>query len=350
MTSRTHTEALRRRLPAEWEYDSAILMAWPDESTDWDYILPEVTRCYRQLIGAIVAERPVVLLVKDIVKAQASLVDLVPNKNLFFKEIEYNDTWARDFGPITIEEDGSYKCLDFKFNGWGLKFAACHDNLINLRLSESSVITAPLENHLGFVLEGGSIESDGQGTLFTTSECLLSPNRNGQMARVEIEQCLKDAFGLDRVLWIEHGYLAGDDTDSHIDTLVRIAPNETLIYVKCDDPDDEHYEALGMMERQLAEFRTTQGQPYNLVSLPMPDKITCEGERLPATYANFLVTPTSVFYPTYRQQQKDILAGQILKIVFPNHNIVGIDCLPLIMQHGSLHCVTMQLPREILPI
>lgn len=341
---------MERYMPAEWECDSAVLMALPHKDTDWNYILDEVTRCYFDIVDAVTRERPVILLVDNIESARSIMSGITNPDNLYYCQIKTNDTWARDFGPITVIENGRPLCLDFSFNGWGLKFPACFDNLITSRLKEASVLIAPVENRLGFVLEGGSIESDGAGTVFTTSECLLSKNRNGGMNKEQIETYLKDALGAERIMWIDYGYLAGDDTDSHIDTLVRIAPNDTLLYVKCSDPSDEHFEELNKMESQLKEFRTSDGMPYNLIALPMPDAIVIDGERLPATYANFLVTPTSVSYPTYGQKQNDELAGQILKIAFPNHNIRGIGCIPLIRQHGSLHCITMQMPKKVFPL
>ena len=199
------------------------------------------------------------------------------------------------------------------------------------------------------MVEGGALESDGAGTLLTTSECLLSPNRNGEWSQARIEEYLKETFGLQRVLWLDHGYLAGDDTDSHIDTLARFAPGDTIIYVQCTDPTDEHYEALRRMEEQLRTFTTLEGTPYRLLPLPMADAVYDEnGERLPATYANFLIMNDAVLYPTYRQPANDRAAAQVLQQAFPDREIVGIDCSPLIRQHGSLHCVTMQYPQNVL--
>ena len=269
-------------------------------------------------------------------------------ENVRFLKCETNDTWARDHGAITLLDADGVSLLDFKFNRWGLKFASDKDNLITRRAVESEVMKGKYVNRLGFVLEGGSIESDGMGTLLTTSECLLSPNRNGQMNRVEIEEYLRSVFHLQRVLWLDHGYLAGDDTDSHIDTLARFCPADTIAYVQCKDADDEHYEELHRMEEQLKTFRTLKGEPYRLLALPMADKIEEEGERLPATYANFLILNDAVLYPTYRQPENDARAGEVLREAFPGYEIIGIDCRALIKQHGSLHCVTMQYPVGVL--
>lgn len=340
-----------RRMPAEWEHSGAVLIAWPHADTDWAYMLDDVTRCYTDIARAVIAGgSTLVVVAPDIELPRKYLAGVGPDR-IIFCQVMTNDTWARDFGPITVSDNGNIRLVDFCFNGWGLKFAACFDNLINSKLAAASLFSAPLENRLGFVLEGGSIESDGRGTILTTSECLLSPNRNGDLSRQEIERYLHDALGAQRVLWIDHGYLAGDDTDSHIDTLARLCPHDTILYVKCDNPDDEHYAQLSLMEKDLMALRTAEGLPYNLVALPLPDPVYDEeGQRLPATYANFLITDTQILLPVYNQPANDLLARQIMQIAFPEREIVPIDCSPLIRQHGSLHCVTMQLPKEILPI
>ena len=201
----------------------------------------------------------------------------------------------------------------------------------------------------GLILEGGSVESDGKGTLLTTRECLLSPNRNPHLDQAAIEQELARCLGADHFLWLAHGYLAGDDTDSHIDTLARLAPDDTILYVHCDDPEDEHFPALAAMEKELAAFRTKGGKPYRRLPLPWPKaRFDGEGNRLPATYANFLIINHAVLVPTYRDP-KDSEALAVVAEAFPGREVIGIDCLPLIFQHGSLHCITMQLPEGVLP-
>ena len=296
-----------------------------------------------------IAEREILLIVTpepDEVRKQISAT--VNMANVRFLKCQTNDTWARDHGAITLLDEGTPSLLDFTFNGWGLKFASDKDNLITRQAIEAGVMHGRYVNRLGFVLEGGSIESDGQGTLLTTSQCLLSPNRNGQMNRDEIEAYLCSEFRLQRVLWLDHGYLAGDDTDSHVDTLARFCSPNTIAYVQCTDTQDEHYEALRRMEEQLKTFRTADGAPYRLLPLPMADRIEEDGERLPATYANFLIMNSAVLYPTYCQQENDARAKEVLQEAFPNHEIIGIDCRALIRQHGSLHCVTMQYPTGVL--
>ena len=250
-----------------------------------------------------------------------------------------NDTWARDHGFITVEEsDGTKVLLDFQFNGWGQKFAAELDNQINRHLYEQGLVEGRYESHLDFVLEGGSIESDGRGTIFTTRCCLMAPHRNQPLTQQQIDDRLKQYLGAERVVWLEHGSLIGDDTDGHIDTLVRICPDDTIIYT---GGDGDHPD-LDDMERELQTLRTLDGQPYRLLKLPLPRPIYDDGDRLPATYANYLVVNGAVLVPTYNQPDLDAEAMRVVGQAYPDREIVGIDCRPVIRQHGSLHCCTMQ--------
>lgn len=338
-----------RRLPAEWEPQAFVQLTWPHEATDWNEVLPQVEACYQQMAAAICQRVPLLIVASP---QCGNLPTYKYNKVC----CPTNDTWARDHAFITCLEqsaDGQQHrlMLDFQFNGWGMKFAANHDNQINQAVWEQRAEGLfgngdHYENHLDFVLEGGSIESDGRGTILTTVSCLLAPNRNEPMSQQQIEDELKRRLGADRVLWLHHGHLEGDDTDGHIDTLARLCPDDTIAYVRCDDPADSHYEDLAAMEAELAAFRTTDGKPYRLVPLPMPAPIyDDEGQRLPATYANFLITNQAVLYPTYRQPSLDLQAARQLRLAFPRHDIVPIDCSVLILQHGSLHCSAMQVPQ-----
>lgn len=301
---------------AEWEPQSAVQLTWPHKDTDWAPILPEITAVYEEMKREIESRETVIV------------VDDIP----------HNDTWARDHGFITVEENGQLMLLDFKFNGWGEKFAAELDNDINRQLYEQQLVKGIYESHLDFVLEGGSIESDGKGTIFTTTCCLMAPHRNQPLTQQEIEQQLKEWLGAERIVWINHGSLIGDDTDGHIDTLVRIAPNDTLLYIGADD---EHPDLL-LMEQELQQLRTIDGHPYRLLRLPMPRPIYDDGERLPATYANYLVINGAVLVPTYNQPDLDQEAISTIGKAFPDREIIGIDCRAVIRQHGSLHCCTMQ--------
>lgn len=331
-------------LPAEWHPQSFIQLTWPHQDTDWSYMLDEVEECFLNLAREIASRQPLLLVAPEFPKA---LENFEFKENVFYVECPTNDTWARDHGFISLlNEQEEVRLVDFCFNGWGMKFAACKDNLINSQLVKGSLLNGTYQNYRNFVLEGGSIESDGEGTLLTTSLCLLAPNRNDTLDKQEIEDYLKKSFNLKQVLWLDHGYLAGDDTDSHIDTLARLCPDHTICYVQCTDTEDEHYTELKKMEEQLKEFRTLDNEPFRLLGLPMPEAIFDEdGERLPATYANFLIMNDAVLYPTYDQPENDRKAACVLQEAFPGKEIVGVDCRALIKQHGSLHCVTMQYPR-----
>ena len=336
-------------LPSEWAQQSAIQLTWPHENTDWAYMLDEVEECFVNLAREIAARQLLLIVTPQPEHVRSRIADVVNMNNVRIVECMSNDTWARDHGGITVYVDGKPVVYDFAFNGWGLKFAACYDNLITSQLNKQAVLKARYENRLNFIIEGGSIESDGCGTMLTTSECLLSPNRNGEWGKEDIEQYLREAFGLEQILWLDHGYLAGDDTDSHIDTLARLAPDNTILYVRCNDETDEHYEALKAMESQLRTFTTLDGKPYRLMPLPMAQAAYDEeGERLPATYANFLIMNEAVLYPTYGVPALDDEAAHVIAKAFPGREVVGIDCQALIKQHGSLHCVTMQYPTNVI--
>lgn len=337
------------RLPAEWEHADTLLIAWPHKDTDWNYMLDEVCRCYTEIVRHASRRGLVIIATPEPDAVTRWLTDAgIDPAGFQTVYVPTNDTWARDFGPITlVDENYSPSLLDFKFNGWGLKFAADKDNLITRRLIEAGAIKGEYLNRLNFVLEAGSIESNGTGTLLTTSECLLSLNRNGQFSRDEIERYLIENLHVKKVLWLDHGALEGDDTDSHIDTLARLAPGNAILYVKCTDTADSHYAGLSAMERQLSGMTDEQDKPFRLFPLPHPDAIYDEdGLRLPATYANFLIFNNSVLVPVYNQPENDSRALATVREVFPGYEVIGIDCRALIKQHGSLHCVTMQLPGQ----
>lgn len=384
--------SLKRRLPAEWEKQSFVQLTWPHEDTDWRDMLDEAIACFVEIAKAVVRYEKLLIVCRDVNEVLKQLGDDIDYERINLVELPSNDTWARDHGAITIfeysdEKDNlaqtssfatpemadnksiqySKKVLDFSFNGWGMKFASNYDNLISsnlfspilssyghpaaITLGEANILAEEMKNFWSdyiyedtrhFILEGGSIESDGKGTLLTSSECLLSLNRN-HLQKNEIESHLRNYFGTKNILWLNHGYLAGDDTDSHIDTLARLCPDNTICYIKCDDENDEHFNSLKMMEDELKSFRNTDGNAFRLIPLPMSEAIYDEEQRLPATYANFLIINNAVLVPTYGCKQDQEALLQVGK-AFPDREIIGIDCNALIKQHGSLHCVTMQFP------
>ncbi len=335
-------------LPAEWADQSGVMLTWPHEGTDWADMLGEAEDCFIAIAKAIAEREKLLIVCQD----RQILADRLRNcriENIVFAEYPLNDTWARDHGAITVMIDRKPMLYDFTFNGWGMKFAANFDNQITSSLYKNGFFRSEVqyENKQHFVLEGGSLESDGEGTLLTTRECLLSINRNQHLKEAEIEKQLIDLFGLKQVLWLSSGSLAGDDTDSHIDTLARFCNPQTIAYIKCEDVNDEHYEALSIMEQELSLFRTLKREPYYLIPLPMADAVFHQKQRLPATYANFLIINQAVLVPFYNSPQDQIAVKQLQK-AFPEREIIGIDCSVLIKQHGSLHCVTMQFPKGVL--
>ena len=339
-----------RAFAAEWDCQDGILIAWPHAGTDWAYMLDEVTACYVEMARAILDDDDERLLIvapdaDDVREALGADVDW---QRIEIVELPTNDTWVRDYGPITVSRGGHLELADFTFNAWGMKFAADCDNLVTSRLAERGIFRMPLANYRDLVLEGGSIETDGNGTVMTTTSCLTAPNRNDTFISDQLENELLQRLGCLKMLWLDHGELTGDDTDGHIDTLARFAPGGIILYTGCDDPEDEHFEPLMRMEEQLKQFTDVDGNHYHLIKLPLPDPTFDEISRLPATYANFLVTNHQVLVPVYGQPEKDITACELIGQAFPGRKVTGIDCRALICQHGSLHCATMQLPQDSL--
>lgn len=334
----------KRRLPAEWERQGGVQLTWPHGESDWAPYLDDITRTFIQLAKAIARFEPVLIVVPDDEHIR-SLQTQLPERNIIFVPCPSNDTWARDHALITLQGKNGNLFLNFCFNGWGEKFPSDLDNAINRRVFEAGILDGRMEEHADFVLEGGAIESDGKGTVFTTSQCLLAPRRNQPLGQKEIEQKLKEFLRADRIVWLDYGNLTGDDTDGHIDTIVRCAPDDTLVYVGCENPDDEQYHDFQMLKKQLEDLQTTSGKAYRLLELPMPEPIFDEeGNRLPATYANFLIVNNAVICPTYNQPTLDRQALEVIAEAFPNRKIIPLDARTIILQHGSIHCLTMQFP------
>ncbi|MCL2597140.1 MAG: agmatine deiminase family protein [Paludibacter sp.] len=334
--------------PPEWAKQEFVQLTFPHAGTDWANMLDEVQECFCEIIRAILRFENVLVVCADnqsILKIE-KLKEQNSNYKLQIVNCFSNDTWARDHAAITVFENNRRTLLDFTFNGWGLKFAANYDNLISSKLFSKKIYTNfNYKDCRNFILEGGSIETDGAGTILTTEKCLLSENRN-YLNKSEIEDNFKKYFGIIRVLWLKNGSLTGDDTDSHIDTLARFCNQETIAYVKCEDTQDSNYQEFTAMENELKTFRTLTGKPYNLVELPMANKVEFNGKQLPATYANFLIINNAVLLPIYNSP-KDKTAFEILKKLFPKREIIPINCLSLIKQGGSLHCSTMQFPKNL---
>ena len=340
-------------LPAEWHRQACVQLTWPHEDTDWCPYLDDITDTFIQIAKAVAHYEPLVVAAKYPERVREQLEGSLTDEEMgrvSVYECDNNDTWARDHAFITLLPVGNSgscerRLLDFRFNGWGEKFAADKDNLVNSTLYGKGVFGGERIDYDDFVLEGGSIESDGRGTVLTTSVCLLAPHRNQPMSQDEIERVLKHRLCARKIVWLDHGQLIGDDTDGHIDTIVRLCPDNTVLYVGCDDPTDPQYADLKALEEQLQTATDADGRHYRLLKLPMPDAIYDDGDRLPATYANFLILNGAVLVPTYAQEANDALALSLVAEAFPGYDIIGIDSRTIIRQHGSIHCLTMQYPE-----
>ena len=342
----------RQYLPPEWAPQSGVMLTWPHLHGDWASNLERVEPVFVAIARHVARHEKVLINCYDTSHRDhiAGLLraDDIDMSRVLLCVVPSNDTWARDHGPVTVTCEREPLLLDFGFNGWGGKYGHDLDDRISRRLYDLGTFgDVPLQT-IELILEGGSIEVDGSGTLLTTEQCLLAPTRNPRLARAALEATLKDLLGLNRILWLRHGHLAGDDTDSHIDTLARYCDTSTIAYVACDDPNDEHFEDLRAMETELKSLLAADGNPYRLVPLPWPKAVHDDTDRrLPLTYANFLIVNDAVLVPTYRDPS-DRLALDRLAGCFPDRKVIGIDCLPLVYQYGSLHCVTMQFPAGVL--
>jgi agmatine/peptidylarginine deiminase len=338
------------RFPAEWEPQSAVLVAWPHAGTDWAERLDEVEGTYIALVSAIARFEPVLVCVADDdveayarARLSSARIDMA---RVSFICVPYDDTWLRDSGPITLRRaDGGFRLLDFRFTGWGGKFDASQDDLLVENLEQAGIFIKSDLQAIDFALEGGAIDTDGDGTLLTTWQCLHE--RHPHATREELSGKLAGWLQQERVLWLDHGHLEGDDTDAHVETLARFAAPDAIVYQACDDPADSHYAELQAMGTEIAALRTHDGQPYRLFPLPWAQPILDGGRRLAASYANFLIVNGAVLMPAYGDPADDAAAA-VLARAFPGREIVQVPCRALIWQNGSLHCLTMQLPQGII--
>ena len=339
------------RLPAEWEHQSGIMLTWPHDKTDWAEILGEVEPVFIEITRHISEFQLVLIVCRDNEHknhiAQSLEEIKVNHNNCRFYLAASNDSWARDHGPVTVLEEERPELLDFTFNGWGNKYSANLDNQITTELYKARAFNDILLKKIEFVLEGGSIETDGAGTLLTTSSCMLSPQRNLGLSREKIEKKLREYLHVQRIIWLNHGHLRGDDTDGHIDNLARFVDAETILYIASDDPSNPDYESLSMMEKELRSIKQINGEPYRLIQLPAIVIKDSDGQYLPASYANFLITNEAVLVPIYGIGT-DTEVLDIFNKCFVNRKIIGINCRTLIRQYGSLHCITMHLPQGVI--
>ena len=338
--------SLTPTLPAEWEHQSAVLISWPTQATDWRHNLAATESTYLELTKLIAQYSHAYICCYDSdtrqqVKKYCHDSGIHEERYTLFT-IPYDDTWTRDYGPLSLRRANDVVWLDFKFNAWGGKYAFQQDAQLTQSLHQHFRDRRILESS-DFVLEGGSIDSDGKGTILTTSQCLLDPARNPGLSKQQVSSKLKETLGVQRILWLDHGHLLGDDTDAHIDTLARFCRPDTITYVQCTNTADPHFKSLAAMETQLKSFKQTNGEAYHLIPLPLADScINSEGQPLPASYVNFLIINGAVLAPVYGLDT-DALAMTQLQQAFPEHEIIPVQCRSLIEQYGSLHCITMQM-------
>ena len=336
------------RLPAEWEKHEATFLAWPHNAETWPGLLEGVEKTYLHIIQALLPGEKVYLLAKDCSAAtqiQERLTrEKISSPNLKILTIPSDDAWVRDSGPIFVLRRDTKTpqriAHDFIFNSWGKKYGPWDlDDVIPS--AACRMLDIPWVTH-DFVLEGGSLDTDGQGTLLTTEQCLLNPNRNPSLRRTDIEERLARWLGIRKVIWLHDG-LEGDDTDGHIDDITRFVAPGTVVTVVEPDPKDANHAPL---QENLARLRSAQdakGQPLQIIELPMPPRSDGPHHRNPASHANFYIGNSAVLVPTFASPTDAIVLDR-LRPFFPNRKVVGIDCRDLVAGLGAIHCITQQMP------
>lgn len=334
----------------EWNPQRAVLINWPHwNNPSWNSLQDSVSQLYQKIVKILVMRQSVMVICYDI-EHRNHIQQLLINANVNLPRVRFfiipsDDIWTRDYGPLTLRFGEQTHLVNFKFNGWGNKFPHQRDNLVSSQLFQQSFFPQAQFNRIDFVLEGGSIETDGLGTLLTTRSCLLSSNRNPGYQENQIEDLLQAHLGVQKIIWLDQGCLMGDDTDGHVDTLARFVNPQTICYAQCVDSQDENYKTLSAMEKQLQSLKNPTGASYRLIPMPLPQPVysAVDGKRLPATYTKFLITNHLILTPFY-DDPHDLVAKRILQDCFPNKEIVGVPCRSLLENSGNLHCIAMQIP------
>jgi len=346
MNKKETPRSLGYRFPAEWEPQEAVWFAWPTRDDLWDGVLSKVREQIAALYVLAARYQPVRVLCP--MAAQSNLTDLIKHAggvgNIELFDYETDDVWCRDYGPLfLLSADGSQLCLaDWAYNAWGDKFPLQEkDN----RASEWIAVKLGVRRFaFDSILEGGAIESNGAGKILTTEVVLLNPSRNGVVTREEVENLLADGLGVEEVLWLGDG-LVGDDTDGHIDNLARFFKEDGILLAEATNPSDGNYPALAENIRRVGKYRTPAGTPYQIVTVPIPDPIYAGGERLAASYLNFLVLNGAVLVPTFGQPERDESAMEIIAACFPGREIIGFDCQLIVREGGAIHCMSQHQPK-----
>ncbi len=339
------------RLPAEWEPQSAVMLTWPHKNSDWQDRLEAIEQVYMQICKTIASYQHCIIVCLDEthqkhIKSCLNSID-TNVQNCIFYICKSNDTWCRDYAALTTLNSEQLTLNNFIFNGWGNKYDASFDNAMTQSLYDIGMFETNNVNNHDFVLEGGSIETDGQGALLTTAACLMK--RHTDKTREEINNYLNTSFGTNHILWLEHGSLSGDDTDCHIDNLARFSDPTNIIYAACDNPDHPDFAPLESMKAELEKLKKADGTPYKLIAIPVPEPIYDEEKLLPASYVNFLIINDAVLVPVFGQES-DAYALKTIQNCFPDREIIGIMATALIQQYGGIHCATMQFPEGTINI
>ncbi len=339
-------QSLGYAFPAEWAHHAATWLSWPHKEASWPDKIHTIYPVYAQFVKEIAQGELVNINVND-AAMQAFALRWLEDAGANLAQVRFhlhptNDAWCRDHGPAFVvnPQTGQKAVVKWEYNAWGEKYPPHDlDNQIPLRIAE--VLDLPVFRP-GIVMEGGSVEFNGAGTVLTTTACLLNPNRNPQLNQGQIEQFLHDYYGVAQVLWLGDG-IVGDDTDGHIDDLTRFVNEDTVVTVVESNRQDENYEVLQENLAILKTLRLLSGKQLNIVELPMPDPVVCEGQRLPASYANFYIANRAVIVPTFRCAQ-DTAALDLIQQCFPSRKVVGLDCIDLVWGLGTFHCLSQQEP------
>lgn len=314
---------------AQWEKQEYLVLSLPHANSDWAPYLSEILKSYEDLVAKASKYTKVLLLGPN----ESCFEPFKRFENVEFFKVETDDTWVRDYGGIDVRSGDKILANDFVFNAWGNKFKSSSDNEVNDKLY--SYLKMPLKKH-DFILEGGSIDVNGEGTLMSTATCLYNANRNSKLSKEEILAKLKDTFGVERLLILENGFIKGDDTDSHIDTLARFITPQKIAYMKCEDENDLHFTALKAMEKEL------EASGFELLPLPLPAPLYYEGKRLGATYTNFIFINSALIVPIYADKADELVLKRLASAL-PGRKIVPVDARVFLRQNGSLHCASQNI-------
>ncbi|QMU60951.1 MAG: agmatine deiminase [Gammaproteobacteria bacterium] len=338
------------RLAPEWARQNAVILVWPHCHSDWSNQLNEIEVTYTEMSRYIARHQKLILVAYDlahVLHIQETLTQQeIEQKNVLIIPVPTNDTWVRDYGPITVKSDSELKFLDFGFDAWGGKYTHDHDDAFNqqFKFHLNNDISS---QKINFILEGGNLEVNSKGVLLISSNCFKRRTSKLHAQFTTFERNFENWFGCNRVLWINDVALFGDDTDGHIDTLARYCGDDVVVYSASTHHSDPNNESLDSLNKQLNKIKRNDSSISELIPLPLPTPIFNNGSQLPATYTNFLITNEYVLVPVFNDKQ-DTHALKTIDTLFPSREIIDIESNTLIQQFGGIHCATMQIPEGCL--